>query len=249
MARLLKRVRQRFGISAPKMTVNTHVAWYWRWLGMILVASISLALAAWIYDAGRKFAGFDRSEAEEELARLRASTATLQAEAARIRGVANASESRLRIEQAAQAQLGVQVKALEEENNRLKEDLAFFENLIPSERRGDKVSIHRFTVLPDALPGEFRYRMLVIQGGKRDREFHGSMQLVVELQQGGRNGMIVLPGEAGSSASPYKLAFKYFHRVEGSFRVPPEAKVKTVRIRVMENGSTETRASQSADLS
>ncbi|MSQ70842.1 MAG: hypothetical protein EXR27_06070 [Betaproteobacteria bacterium] len=249
MVRLLKRVRQRFGISAPKMTVNTHVAWYWRWLGMMLVASISLALAAWIYDAGRRFAGFDRSEVEEELARLRESTTKLQAEAARLRGLADAGESRLKIEQSAQKQLGTQVRVLEEENSRLKEDLAFFENLIPSERRGEKVSIHRFNVLPDALPGEYRYRMLVMQGGPRDREFQGSMQLVVEVRQGNRNAMIVLPGDAGRSDPSYKLAFKYFHRVEGSFRVPPEAKVRTVRIRVMENGSTEARASQSVDLS
>jgi hypothetical protein len=248
MARLLKRIRQRFGISAPKMTVNTHVAWYWRWLGIVLVTSISLALAAWIYDAGRQFAGFDRSEIEQELAGLRESTVKLQVEAARLRGVADAGESRLKIEQSAQTQLGTQVKALEEENNRLKEDLAFFENLIPAERVGEKVSIHRFTVLPDALPGEYRYRMLIMQGGRRDREFKGSMQLVVELQQGKTSDMIVLPGGTGS-ASSYKLAFKFFHRVEGSFRVPAEAKVKTVRIRVMENGSAEARASQSVDLS
>lgn len=249
MARLLKRVRQRFGISAPKMIVNTHVAWYWRWLAMILVASISLALAAWIYDAGRRFAGFDRSEVEEELARLRETSARMRADAARLRGIADASESRLKIEQSAQKQLVAQVKVLEEENNRLKEDLAFFENLIPGERSGEKVLIHRFTVAPDALPGEYRYRMLVMQGGRRDREFHGSMQLLVEIQQGSRNGMIVLPGDDGAAASAYKLVFKYFRRVEGLFRVPPDAKVKSVRIRVLENGSAEARASKSIDLS
>ena len=249
MPSLLKRIRQRFGISAPRMIVNTHIAWYWRWLGMIVVASISLALAAWIYDAGRRFAGFDRSEVEEELARLRESSGKMQGEIGRLRGLSDASESRLKIEQTAQAQLAAQVKALEDENNRLKEDLAFFENLIPSERRGDKVSIHRFTVLRDTLPGEYRYRLLVLQGGRRDREFQGSLQLVVEMQQGGRNGMIVLPDESPAAAPSFKLSFKFFHRVEGTFRVPPAAKVRAVRVRVLESGSNEPRASQSVDLS
>ena len=36
MPKVLKLFRQRFGISAPKMTVQTHVAWYWRWLGMLV---------------------------------------------------------------------------------------------------------------------------------------------------------------------------------------------------------------------
>src|SRR5712691_5997290 len=66
MPKLFKQFRQRFGISAPKMTVQTHVAWYWRWLGMLVFLSLALALAAWMYDAGRRFAGFDRSELQNE---------------------------------------------------------------------------------------------------------------------------------------------------------------------------------------
>jgi len=130
MSKLFKQFRQRFGISAPKMTVQTHVAWYWRWLGMLVFLSLALALATWMYDAGRRFAGFDRSELQNEFARLRESMGRLESEAARLRSIANASESRLKIEQTAQAQLASQVKVLEDENNRLKEDLAFFENLV-----------------------------------------------------------------------------------------------------------------------
>src|SRR5260221_4158390 len=112
MSKLLKQFRQRFGISAPKMTVQTHVAWYWRWLGMLVFLSLALTLAAWMYDAGRRFAGFDRSELQNEFARLPESMARLETQAAMFRSVADASESRLKIEQTAQTQLASQVKAL-----------------------------------------------------------------------------------------------------------------------------------------
>ena len=230
------------------MTVQTHVAWYWRWFGMLVFLSLALALAAWMYDAGRRFAGFDRGELQDEFARLRDSMTRLESEAARLRSIANASESRLKIEQTAQSQLAAQVKTLEDENNRLREDLAFFENLVPSERRGEKVSIHRFKVERDVLPGEYRYRLLVLQGGKLDREFHGSLQLVVEMQQDGRDATIVIPDSTDASAS-YKLNFKYFRRVEGTFRVPAGAKVRTIQARILENGSSEARASQNVNLS
>lgn len=249
MPTLLKRFRRRFGISAPKMTVQTHVAWYWRWLGMLVFLSLVLAMAAWMYDTGRRFAGFDRGELQNEFARLRESMAQLEGEAARLRSISNASESRLKIEQSAQAQLATQVKALEDENNRLKEELGFFENLVPSERRGDKVSIHRFKVERDVLPGEYRYRLLVLQGGRLDREFHGSLQLVVEMQQEGRDVTIVIPDGAESGNVAFKLNFKYFRRVEGAFRVPPRAKVRTIQARILENGSNEARASQNVNLS
>src|SRR5256712_14119352 len=155
----------------------------------------------------------------------------LETEGARLRSNANASESRLKIEQTAQAQLASQVKALEDENNRLKEDLAFFENLVPSERRGDKVSIHRFKVERDVLPGEYRYRLLVLQGGRLDREFHGSLQLVGEMQQEGRDATIVIPDSADAGNAAFKLNFKYFRRVSGGFRVLDGAKGRLIQVR------------------
>ena len=246
MLRLIKRIRGRFGISAPKMMVRTHVAWYWRWLGMVAALAISLVIAAWLYDAGRRFAGFDRSETEQELSQLRGSFAKLEDETRRLRSIADASESRLKIEQSAQAQLGAQFKSLEEQNTRLKEDLAFFENLTPSV---DRLSIHRFKVEPNALPGEYRYRLLVLQGGRRDREFQGSMQLVVSVRENGRDATIIIPDQASASDSAYRLQFKYFQRVEGTFRVGPRAKVLSVQARVLEHGSDQARASQSFSLS
>ena len=245
--KLLKKIRQRFGISAPRMTVKTHVAWYWRMLGLVAVLSCSFALAAWIYDAGRRFAGFDRSEAEQELSQLRESVGRLTQETAGLRASVNASESKLQIERAAQAQLGPQVKVLEDENARLKEDLAFFENLIPSEHRDNTLLINRFRVESGALPGEFRYRLLLLQGGRRDKPFQGNLQLLVTLQQGGKDAIITLPEEGAAQA--YKISFKYFQRVEGTFQVAPGASVKMVQVRIFESGSTQARATQSFNLS
>jgi len=246
-SKLLKRIRQRFGISAPRMTVKTHVAWYWRMLGLVAVLSCSFALAAWVYDAGRRIAGFDRTEAEQELSQLRESVGKLTRESAELRASVNASESKLQIERAAQTQLGRQVKALDDENVRLKEDLAFFENLIPGEHRDNALLINRFRVDPGALPGEFRYRLLLLQGGRRDKLFQGSLQLLVTLQQDGKDAIITLP-EAGA-APAYKISFKYFQRVEGTFRVAPGAQVKMVQVRIFESGSVEARAMQNFILS
>ena len=246
-SKLLKKIRQRFGIAAPRMTVRTHVAWYWRMLGLVAVLSCSFALAAWMYDAGRRFAGFDRSEAEQELSQLRESVAKLTQETVGLRASVNASESKLQIERAAQAQLGRQVKVLEDENARLKEDLAFFENLIPSEHRDNTLLINRFQVEPGALPGEFRYRLLLLQGGRRDKPFQGNLQLLVTLQQEGKSAIITLPEEGAAPA--YKISFKYFQRVEGTFRIAPGAQVKMVQVRIFESGSAEARATQSFNLS
>ncbi len=248
MLKLIKRIRQRFGISAPRMTVRTHVAWYWRWMLFFILLSLSLTLAAWMYDAGRRFAGFDRSEIEQEVARLRAEMATMMQDTGKLRALADAGESRVRMERGTQAQLAGQVRQLEEENARLKEDLAFFENLIPAEKGEGKVSINRFRVEPDALAGEYRYRLLVLQGGKRDKEQQSAVQFLVEMQRDGKTVMMALPSEKPGSDPAYRFNFKYFHRVEGSFRVPPAARVKSVQVRVFDTVSGQLRASQNFSL-
>jgi len=61
--------------------------------------------------------------------------------------------------------------------------------------------------------------------------------------------MIIVPDQASASDSAYRLQFKYFQRVEGTFRVPPKAKVLSVQARVLEQGSDQARASQSFSLS
>jgi hypothetical protein len=244
---MLRRLRSRFGISAPKVAVRTHIPWYWRALATIAVMSISIALAGWIYDAGRKIAGFDRRETEQEMNTLRDRVEELQQETAKLRALANAGESNVQIERTAQQQLVRQVKALEQENGRLKEDLAFFENLAAAEGKEAGFTINRLSVEPNGAPGRYRYRLLAAaHGGKRDREFRGSVQLVISLQQEGKSAMIILPQPNDPARQRFNINFKHFQRIDGTFQVPEGARVTNVEARLLQDGVT--RASQTITL-
>lgn len=248
MPQFLRQIRRRFGIAAPQMTVRTHLAWYWRWLLICVFGALTVVLAAWMYDAGRRYAGFDQSEVQDELGQLRAAVAKLEAENARLRSLTDAADAKLRMEQSAQTQLAGQLKQFELQNTRLKEDLAFFEGLGPGSQRGERVSIHRFTVQAGAQPGEFRYRLLVLQGGRRDQAFQGRLQLLGEVQDKGRSAMIPLTGEGLAENGAQALNFKFFQRLEGVFRAPPGGRLRGVQARIFENGSNEPRTTQSAAL-
>jgi len=250
MASRLSKLRQRFGIAAPKMSVRTHVPWYLRWLGLATMFALSLALAAWMWDAGRRFAGFDRSEVAQELAAARGELAKLREELERMRALANAADSKVAIERTAQQRLAQQMKALEQENARVREELALFESMHSSDAAGAApLTVLRFKVEPDVLPGEFRYRLLLLASGpRRGREFQGRLELAVSLTEDGRSAIITLPGQAESESSAFRLAFKHFQRIDGSFRVSPKARVGSVQLRVYESGSAEPKVTQSATL-
>ena len=244
------KVRKRFGIAAPRVAVHSPIPWYLRWLGVALLLGLSAAAAAWIYDAGRRYAGFDESEVQGELSTTKRQLSAAQAELEQLRAAANASDRRLAIERTAQEKLAQQIRALEQENSKVKEDLATFESMLSSESRsGTVLTIYRFNVEPDVLPGEYRYHLLLVTPrSRREREFNGRMELVVNLVDGGRNAMMSFPEPGDASASEFRLAFKYFRRVEGTFRVNPKARVENVQVRIFETGSNQPRAIQTVGL-
>jgi prepilin-type processing-associated H-X9-DG protein len=131
------------------------------------------------------------------------------------------------------AAIGRQVKALEQENGRLKEDLAFFENLAAAEGKEAGFTINRLRVEPNGNPGQYRFRLLAAaQGGKKDREFRGSVQLVISLQQEGKSAMMVLPEQNDPARQRFNINFKHFQRVDGTFQVPGGARVTSVEARL-----------------
>ena len=159
------------------------------------------------------------------------------------------AERQLQMERATYADLVKQVKALTDENAGLKEDLAFFQTLMPSGGKEGGVAVNRFMVQNDALPGEYRYRLLLTQTGQRSKDFQGRLQFVINLQQDGRKAVMTLPEEDDREARGYKLNFRFYQRVEGTFRVAPGTVVKSMQVRVLEGDSKEPRLTQMATLS
>jgi hypothetical protein len=247
-ARLWK-LRQRFGIAAPKVAVRTHVPWYLRWIGLAVLLALSGALAAWMYDAGRRFAGFDRSEIEQELTGMRNELNEARSELERLRALANAADAKVSIERTAQQNLAKQIRSLEADNARLREELAIFEAMVSADGRGaSPLSIQRFKVEAEPLPGEYRYRMILLAATPRRSEFQGRFELLVSLTEEGRSAIITLPEPGGGTGAGFRLGIKHIQRVEGTFRVSPRARVESVQVRVYESGSAEPRATQSAKL-
>jgi len=201
------------------------------------------------YDYGKKFAGFDQGEADYEAQRLAESNATLEQELAQLRAELAQGQRQLQMERATYADLVAQVKDLTEENGRIKEDLAFFQTLMPSGGREGGVAVNRFLVQNDAIPGEYRYRLLLTQTGQRTKDFQGHVQLTANVQQDNKMSVIDLPAEVGQDGKGFKLNFRFYQRIEGTFQTSPDAEVKSIQVRVFERGSNEPKLTQTANPS
>ena len=101
----------------------------------------------WQY--GSEFAGFRKSEIERETKQLHDTVAKQQTELAELRTRLAAAERQAQIEIASQGEVAKQVKTLSGENAKLKEDLAFFQSVLPVSGRDEAVSIGRFKLEPE----------------------------------------------------------------------------------------------------
>lgn len=212
--------------------------------GLVVVA-LGAVLALWIFDLGRDLTGFNPQASKKQVQNLKEQLEKLTAERDRLATVANAAESKLNIESAAQKQLAQQAKTLEADNMRLKEDLAFFESLLPADTGTRGISIRR-VMAEMVAPNQLRYRLLVMQGGKGDVQFDGNVQFSISGMQGGKSVMMLLPDAKSNDADKYKISFKHYQRLEGMLTIPEGFTVKAVQARVLEKGQLRTQ--QSANL-
>lgn len=247
---VLRRVMRKFSSSAPRLAVRPHVPWYVRWALILPFVLAAGGLIWWAYDIGLAFAGFHRGQAEQELSQLRDQIAGLKGENARLSSQAADYERQVQIEHAANQETLRQLKALSEENSRINEDLAFFQNLSVSGAREGDLSIHRFKVQRDNLPDEYLCRMLIVRNvQQRAKDFQGNLQLLVNVRQNGKKAVLLFPQEGQEKDEAYQLNFKYYQRVERNFKLPPGTSVESVQVRVFERDEPEPKIKQSITVS
>ena len=236
-------------LAAPRVSVHTPLPWYMRVSLAVLGGVALLALALGTYRAGQAMGALP-GEMTREFASLAKEADVLRTENAQLRAKLTEFEHRVQIEQTAHGSLQGQMKALSDENADLKAELAFFHTLMNAggSTGAQGVTVERFRVKRDVVPGEYRYQLLVAQARTRSRAFSGRIELIVDIERGGRSEVVVFPQSAEARPS-YGLRFKFYQRVDGLFRVAPDARVHRVQVRVLEEGVSTPVSSQTVSVS
>jgi len=247
LVKRLRQLRKHFGVSAPKLSVKTHVAWPWRALGIGMV----LAIVGWMvwtgFDAGRLLGGFYKSEAEERRTQLEGQVTALTDENRQLLSRVTRLESEGQMAKGAQDSLTRQALSLQTENTQLKEELSYLQQLVSGNSKEGAITVQRATVERDG-PEQVHVRMLVVQGGARGVPFSGQLSIGLELQQDGKRQHISLPEDQPESAMALKLNFTYYQRIDVTVRVAPGASVRTLQARVFQAGSAQPKVTQTVNL-
>lgn len=220
--------RRRLTISSPRMSVRSALPWPVRWILGAVMLGFSAAIALWAFEFGKGIAGLD-TNAKQELQLLRAEVSALRADRERAQSVANISGSLLTAEKAAQEKMAAQIRQLESDNLLLRDDLGFFEKLLPASG-ADGISIR--SLQAELLSGtQLKWQVLVIQPVKGAPDFRGKLDMTLNGTLAGKPWTANLPGGAQN------LQLKQYRRIEGVLDLPPQAVVQTVTAKVLEGAA------------
>ncbi len=220
------------------MAVRSALPWPFRWAMLAIVLGFCAAIGLWAFEFGKDIAGLEKGS-KDELTRLHTELTEAQAELAKIKderdqaqSIANTAGTLVTTEKAAHERLMEQVKQLEADNRSLRDDLGFFEKLIPS-AGVDGVAIRG---LQAEMLGtsKLKWQVLVIQANKNAPEFSGRLEVTFSGTLNGKPWTAALPD------GPQPIKVRQYGRLEGEFELPDQAVVKGVLARVMDGTVVKT---------
>lgn len=221
-------LRRRLTISAPRMAVRSAMPWPLRWAMVATVLGFCAAIGVWAFEFGKSIAGLE-PQAQREVVALRQELSQLREELGKAQSFVNTSGSLLTAEKSTQEMLANQIKRLETDNRALRDDLGFFEKLIPA-NAAEGITIRALQA--EMLGGsQVKWQVLMMQPAKNAPEFNGKLEIMFGGTQAGKPWSIGLPG--GSQA----VMMRQYQRAEGVLDLPPQVVIKSVSARVLEGGA------------
>jgi hypothetical protein len=232
MRSLGRRIRSSFGIGSSRMAIRSQLAWYWRWLLNVLMMAAVATIVWWVVQNSYRITGSDIEEVRQRIARLTEEDRVLKQDLDTTKASLVERDRQLQIEKAAQSELARTVAQLQDENAALKEDLGFLRNIMSSGATPEGIAVSNLKIERDGKPNEFRYRMLLTQGGQRKQDFKGKVQIVARLSKDGAVTTATFPDPAGGDTAG-AVEFRFYQKVEGRFAIPDGSELKSAEVRVL----------------
>jgi len=188
-----RRLRSSFGIGSSRMAIRSQLAWYWRWLLNVLMMALVATVVWWLVQNSYRITGSDIEEVKQHITKLTEEDRVIRQELEATKSALAERDRQLQIERASQGELARTVAQLQEENASVKEDLGFLRNIMSSGATPEGIGISNLKIEKDGNANEFRYRMVLTQGGQRKQDFKGKVQIMAHVSQNGTTSTLTFP--------------------------------------------------------
>ena len=134
-----------------------------------------------------------------------------------------ALETQLALESDTVINLHRELTQLRAQFDELERELVFYRDVMAPEQASEPIVLAPPRFVPAALPGQWRYTLVVQQGKPNKSRYQGDLLVTFWGTTSGVPASYTLGELDGDRApGPLVLDFRYFQRIEGSVTLPPE---------------------------
>lgn len=162
----------------------------------------------------------------EEVTKLRDENQSLREHLSR-------AELLVQTNQTAYLELDRALKGSAQEMLKLREELDFYRNIISPSSKTSGLQIQRLHITPGNDVGQYRYKLVLIQALKHERNVGGRVEFEVVGERDGASSKVRFP----NGASGIGFSFKYFQDIEGKWDLPVGFNPEAVIVRVLSAGA------------
>lgn len=247
MRGIARRLRTTFGISSGRMAIRSQLAWYWRWLLNVLLMVLVATVVWWLVQYRNQGGGASVDELRQRVDALNQVNHELREQLEADRARLTQRDRQHQIEAATQSELARSVAQLEQENASLKEDLGFLRGLMSSGATPEGLAVSELRIEHGGNPNEYRYHLLLTQGGQRKQDFKGRLQLVAHVLRGTTQASLTFPSSSAEEAAS-AFEFRIYRKVDGRFVIPDGSTLRSVDVRILALPGGQVKLSRTVNL-
>lgn len=228
------------------LVVKAHTPWRTRLL--FALSAVALVLGGYsLFEYGQFSAGFDRAASLGDQASLKRLNRKLEAQVAELREQKAVLERTSQIDHQSNADLQVTLKNLQDEILELKEELAFYRGIVSPRDATPGLRLQSFRLDPTGVARHYRYTVVLTQVLKNDTVTRGSVHLLIEGVQNGRQKELSLADVTEKAIKELTYQFKYFQNIDGELVLPANYVAQRVTVQVLPGGRVQDKIEETFD--
>jgi hypothetical protein len=220
-------------MTTQSMVVKAYRPWRYR-ITIALLLVLAVAAVAYAYQRGLNDGGYYHTEARAERESLQAELSRARETETELRDQVAVLQRAQEVDQAARENLRQDLIELQDEIQRLEEELAFYRGIVSPEDGQSGLQVQDFSVTPADGARLFDYRLMLIQALSHDRRVSGNATFVLVGRQDGEEARLALADV--SDRATMAFSFRYFQGFEGRLNLPEGFQPEAVELTVNPNG-------------
>jgi hypothetical protein len=218
MRERLQHLKSLFMTSAGSdVVIRPRYAPHTKLLIATIISVIVLGGAGLAYNHGLKRAGFVRTSLDEHAESLAQEVKRVDSENQNLREALARASRALQMNETTYGELDKALKESASEIGRLREELAFYRNMVSSGGRASGVQVQSLTIQRGIAPNAYRYKLVIVQTRRPEVAVRGQVRVSVTGTRSSREETIAVSGAGGKPAA---LNLRNMQIIEGEMRFP-----------------------------